>query len=175
MAFDIQIGLPTFTALNNTATGTIAANTRRDIISLDHPVTSIKRMRILRIEASFLATTAVASDLRIYLYRGVLQATAGTITTSQPKSSEFSAADTVFRIAPTITAATLQFTHIMGNVPATANSVIARQIIYERTMAGKEEDYTLREGFVQGFAIAIQNTGVNVNWTPFVTVTYLEE
>ena len=173
--YDIQIGLPTFTAFMNTATGTIAANTRKDIISLDHPIGSIKLMRVMRIEASFLATTAVASDLRIYLYRGILQATAGTVTTSNPKSTEFSAADTVFRINPTITAATLQFAHIMGTVPATANSVIARQIIYERTMSGKEEDYVLRRTTLEAFAIAIQNSGTNVNWTPFVTVTYIEE
>lgn len=169
-----NIGLPTYVALNNTASGALTANTRKDIMSLDHPVGSVKTMRIARIEASWNATTSLAGDLRIYLFKGVLQATAGTITTSNPTSSEFVTADTVFRINPTITAATLLWSHIIGSVPATANSILAKQVLYELSQHGLQEDFVLKAGAVEGFALAIQSSAA-LNWTPFLNVTFIEE
>jgi hypothetical protein len=63
MGFNIQLGLPTYIAFNNTASGALTANTRKDIFSIDHPVTSAKRVRITRIAASWIATTALAGML----------------------------------------------------------------------------------------------------------------
>lgn len=175
MGYNLQLGIPTFIAMNNTATGTIAANTRRDIFSIDHAIGATKFVRITRIAASWLATTALASDLRVYMYRGILQATAGTVMTPQPKHSEFSAPEAVVRLNPTITAATLMWSHIFGTVPATANSVLIRQILYDAPTNGRDDDFMLRRTTLEGFAIAVTNTGNNVNWTPFLEVTFTED
>jgi hypothetical protein len=174
MSYQINLGLPTFAAFDNTASGALTANTRKDIMSLDHPVSSVKTMRITRIEASWNATTALAGDLRVYLFKGVLQATAGTVTTANVNSTEFSASDTVFRINPTITAATLLWSHIIGTVPAVANSVLTRQVLYDIGTQGKQEDFILKKAAVEGFAIAIQSNAA-INWTPFLNVYFIEE
>jgi hypothetical protein len=174
MGFNIQLGLPTYIAFNNTASGALTANTRKDIFSIDHPVTSAKRVRITRIAASWIATTALAGDLRVYLFKGVLQASAGTTITSVVKKTEFAAADSVCRLNPTITAATLIWAHVFGSVPATANSVLPKQILYDAPTNGRNEDFVLTEGAVEGFAIAIQSSAA-INWTPFLEVEFTEE
>lgn len=175
MAYAMRLGVPTFVAFNNTASGALTANTRKDIFSIDHAVGAVRHARILRIAASFIATTALAGDLRVYLFRGVLQATAGTVITPVPKRANHTLGDTVCRLNPTITAATLIWSHVFGSVPATANSVLPRQILYEPASLNPiEEDYLLQKGVVEGFAIAIQSSAA-INWTPSLEVTFTEE
>lgn len=169
-----RLGIATFVAFNNTASGALVANTRKDIFSIDHAVTAIRNARIMRIAASFLATTALAGDLRVYLYRGILQASAGTVITPVAKSSEHTLGDTVSRLNPTITAATLIWAHEFGTVPAVANSPLARQILYEAPLNGVEQDLILRKSTLEGFAIALQSNAA-INWTPFLEVTFTEE
>jgi hypothetical protein len=141
MGFNIQLGLPTFIAFNNTASGALTANTRKDIFSIDHAVTATKRVRITRIAASWNATTALAGDLRVYLFKGVLQATAGTTITPVTKKTEFTLVDTVCRLNPTITAATLIWAHIIGTVPAVANSPLAKTDFIRLSYQRKERRF----------------------------------
>lgn len=174
MGYSPRLGIATFVAFNNTASGALTANTRKDIFSIDHAVGATRHCRIIRIAVSWLATTSLAGMLRVYLYRGVLQATAGTVITPVAKSSEHVLGDTVCRLNPTITAATQIWSHIIGTVPAVANSPLIRQILYEAPTNGIEMDYILRKSTLEGFAIAIQSD-VAMNVTPFLEVTFTEE
>lgn len=174
MSTSRQQGVPTYVAFNNTASGALTANTRKDILSIDHAVSAVKRVRITKIIASWLATTAVLGDLRVYMYKGVLQASAGNAITPVVKRTDDPAAETTVKSNPTITAATLIWAQQIGTVPATANSVIARQVLYEAPVNGRDDDFVLTEGAVEGFAIAIQSNAA-INWTPFLEVHFTEE
>jgi hypothetical protein len=169
-----QLGVPTFIAFNNTASGALTANTRKDIFSIDHPVTEVRRLRISRISASWIATTSLAGDLRVYLFRGVLQATAGTTITAVPKDPAHNIGLTVCRLNPTITAATLIWSHVIGSVPATANSVLVKQDLYTAPVNDRNMDFCINNLAVGGYAIAIQSSAA-INWTPFLEVEFTEE
>jgi hypothetical protein len=164
----------TFVVLNNTASGALAANTRKDIFSLHHLNTSLKTIKILRIEASWLATTALAGDLRFFIYRGAAAATAGTAATPAGVSAANTTTESVATINPTIVAATLLLAHIVGSVPATANSILARTILYDATNDPQEDRLTLRAGVTEALSIAITSTAA-INWTPFIQVFFEEE
>lgn len=171
MSFQAQF---TYVVCNNTASGALTANTRKDILSMESAVAGTKNKRILRIEASWLATTALAGDLRFFLYRGTAATSAGTVITAIGKHPADPAAELVAKSNPTITAATLVFTHIIGSVPATANSILARSVLYDWAGNPREDDFVMRALQLDSLVMAITSTAA-INWTPFLNVYFVEE
>lgn len=165
----------TYIAFNNTASGALTANTRKDIFSFEHAATAAKNTRIVKIEASWIATTALAGDLRFYVFRGTAASSAGTSTPPVGRNPGDGAAEVTVKTNPTITAATQIFAHVIGSVPATASSILARQVIYELSAnSTNEDDLFLRAGFLDTITMAIQSSAA-INWTPFLVVTLIED
>lgn len=180
-----QAAIPTYTnaiqlatykvMADSIASGALVANTRKDILSLEHAASATKTVKIRRVRIGGFQTTALVGTVYAKIFRGTAASSGGTATTPQPANPATTAAEVTCKTLPTITAATLLDTGTVGFLSAaTAQTGFIDLILYDWQEAGETQPLTLRSGTLDTIVIAIYSN-VAHNLTLQITVTFTEE
>lgn len=159
-------------AVRGLATAALVANTRRDVLSIEHSALSTKTVKIVRIDIGGYQTTAVAGTVEFNVYRGTAASTAGTARTPELLDSTNPAVEAVVKTLPTIVAATQIGARYVITLAATANTGYPTQTIYGPD--SPRQNFTLVAGQLQTLVVGMQSTGAQ-NHTLSVNIYFTEE
>ena len=160
-------------------TGALTANTRKDVLTLEHAAAATKTVRLRRLTVSGYQSTALAGLVYFAIYRGTAASTAGTALVPLPTNPGGAAAEMTARViaagaSPTITAAAGPLTSGSGqSLAATANTGFQNVVVYDWQNNGDQEPLLLRAGFLDTLVFAVFST-VAHNLTLQVTATVTE-
>lgn len=158
----------------NIVTGVLVANTAKQVLSLEVAAAGTKTVKIRRILAAAIQTTALAGTLDFQINRGSAASSAGSAVTAGVRVTGDAAATTVCKTLPTITAAT-----VLDVLPFAANGAAAvggqpRTVIYDWQEAGETKPWTLKPGVIDSFVLSAISTAAQ-NWTISLHITLTEE
>lgn len=175
--YNNAIRLPTYTLAADVTTGALTANTRKDVVSLEHSASASKTLRVRRILIGGFQTTTLVGTVYAKLYRGTAASSAGSAVTPQPTNPAFSAAEAspLLKVLtlPTITAATEVGTWAVGALgAATAQTGFPSIVVYDWQESGETEAFTLRAATLDSLVLAIfSNVAHNLQLQITIVVT----
>jgi hypothetical protein len=170
------VQLATYTiVVDSVATGALTANTRKDVLSIEHAVSATKTVKIRRIQVGGFQTTALVGTVYCKIFRGTAATSAGTTQTATPANPGTGAAELVAKTLPTITAATLVYTNSVGFISAaTAQTGFPMIPVYDWQEEGETQPLQLRAANLDTLVIAIYSN-VAHNLTLQISVIATEE
>jgi hypothetical protein len=170
------IQLATYTIVaDSIASGALTANTRKDVLSIEHGAGATKTVKIRRIQVGGFQTTALVGTVYCKIFRGTAATSAGTGQTPTPTNPGTAAAEMVAKTLPTITAATLVYTNSVGFISAaTAQTGFPMIAVYDWQEEGETQPLQLRAANLDTLVIAIYSN-VAHNLTLQISVIATEE
>jgi hypothetical protein len=170
------VQLATYTIVaDSIATGALTANTRKDVLSIEHIAGATKTVKIRRIQVGGFQTTALVGTVYCKIFRGTAATSAGTGQTPTPTNPGTAAAEMVAKTLPTITAATLVYTNSVGFISAaTAQTGFPMIAVYDWQEEGETQPLQLRAANLDTLVIAIYSN-VAHNLTLQISVIATEE
>jgi hypothetical protein len=170
------VQLATYTIVaDSIASGALTANTRKDVLSIEHGAGAAKTVKIRRIQVGGFQTTALVGTVYCKIFRGTAATSAGTGQTPTPTNPGTAAAEMVAKTLPTITAATLVYTNSVGFIStATAQTGFPMIAVYDWQEEGETQPLQLRAANLDTLVIAIYSN-VAHNLTLQISVIATEE
>jgi hypothetical protein len=170
------VQLATYTIVaDSIASGALTANTRKDVLSIEHGAGATKTVKIRRIQVGGFQTTALVGTVYCKIFRGTAATSAGTGQTPTPTNPGTAAAEMVAKTLPTITAATLVYTNSVGFISAaTAQTGFPMIAVYDWQEEGETQPLQLRAANLDTLVIAIYSN-VAHNLTLQISVIATEE
>jgi hypothetical protein len=157
------------------SSGALTANTAKQILSLEHAAGATKTVKIRRIIISGVVTTGAATaSIEFRMFRGTAASSAGTAITPQPVLPGTSAAEAVAKSLPTMTAATVLRTAVLGYMVAATTQAFGPWVFYDWQEGGEVQPFTLRSANLDTLALSIQSTGA-ITAACHITVLLTEE
>ncbi len=167
----------TYIATADVVTGALTANTRKDILVIQHAATAVRNVRIRRIIIGALhgAAPGAVHTMTAKVFRGTALSTAGTALVPVPTNPASAAAETNVQTLPSITAATQVVSYSIGSPAAvTAGLGVSSQTVYDWQESGETIPISLRAGVLDTVVLAIQSTSTP-NLTCQIVVVFTEE
>jgi hypothetical protein len=160
-------------AIDNIVSGALTANTRKDVLSIEHALASTKTVKVRRIVVGAYQTTALAGVVYFKLFKGTAASSGGTAVTPIPTLGSLPAAECVTKTLPTIVAATGPLAPMVaGFLTAAANTGFASVMLYDWQEGGETIPLTLRAGVLESLVLSVySNVAMNLNVFGFVTLT----
>ena len=145
------------------------------VMSFEVAAIGTKTVKLRSLLISGYATSATAGTVEFNLTRGTAASTGGTSVTPQPVIPGTTAATTVVKTLPTITAATVMAVGNATSVPATANSSIGTAVDYIKYWSESGmQNFTLRAGNLDTLVLNIISTAA-ITVTLNITAVFTEE